>query len=122
MSCRSRVVVWFRQSAADVEFGNVSQVAVARDDDLVTRLEPLQHLDLADGGGAELDRGQHGLVAVDDIDRARAGDDVGAALELERLRPLLDDDADRAALALTQAGGLRAYELHAAGHLAGAHF
>src|SRR5688572_28804084 len=122
MSCRSRVVEWFRRSAADVEFRYVVEVAIAGDHDLLPGRQALQDLDLADRGGAELDRRQHGLVTVDDIDGPGAGDDVRAALELHGLRALLDHDADGAALALPEARGLLARELHAAGHLAGAHF
>ena len=45
----------------------------------------VQHLDLAHGGGAELDRRQDGAVAVHDVDGARAGGDVRAPLELRAL-------------------------------------
>src|SRR5688572_13945873 len=122
MGLRSRVVVGFGRSSANVEFGHFVEVTVAGDHDLLAGRQALQHLDLADGRGAELDGSEHGLVTVDDIDGLRAGHDVGTALELHGLRALLDHDADGAALALPEARWLLARELHAAGNLARAHF
>src|SRR5688500_17894501 len=110
-----------RRSAADVEFGSVVHVACARDDNLVSGLEAFQYLDLAHGGRAQLDWRQDGAVAVHDVNGARSGGDVCAPLELSRPRALLNDDPHRAALALAEPGRLLVRELHAAGHLAGAH-
>ena len=50
----------FRRSAADVEFGNVLHVAGAGDDDFLSGRQAFQHLDLADGCGAEFNRRQDG--------------------------------------------------------------
>ena len=104
------------------DFGRVVEIPHVGDDHAVARGEAADDFDFGDRGGAELHRHAHRAVVAHHVQGARGVIDERAALELQHVVALVEHDAHGGALVLAQARRLIAGELHAARHLALAHF
>src|SRR6185437_2415174 len=90
-----------------------------RNHDLIAGGEAVEHLDLLYAGCAEAHRYALGDVAVDHVgEAATVLVHEGATIDHQHIRPLVDEDAHRHALALPQPLGLGITEAHARDHLA----